>query len=74
MIKTIDFHGIKLEESINILEKEIDTIRVSGKTKEYHLIVGNGVIKSTFLEILKTHNIEHRIPMHNSGTIIAFID
>lgn len=74
MRKTIDFHGIKLEESINILEKEIDTTRLTGITREYHLIVGNGIIKNEFLNLLKNNDIEHRVLMHNRGTIVAFID
>ena len=73
MSDNIDFHGIKLEDAINQLEKIIDTVRLSNTEKEYHLIVGNGVIKNKFIEILKENKLEYSIPVYNTGTIIAFI-
>ena len=69
----IDFHGYSLDEAKTYLEKLINTHYLNKEIISYKLIVGHGIIKTHFLEMLKNYDCEAAIELGNTGVIIAHI-
>ena len=74
MIKKIDLHGYKLEEAIDLVEKEIGVIRMKAIESDLHIITGRGVIRVELLKYLKKHDIDHSFELGNDGAIIIRVD
>ena len=72
-MREIDFHGYSLEEAKSHLEQLINTHYINKEIISYKLIVGHGIIKKHFLEMLKEYDCEANIELGNTGSIIAHI-
>lgn len=73
MIKQ-DFHGISLLDAQIQLHKLIDKIRLKGIPEDVELIVGHGVIRNQFIDILKLYGLTPSIQLGNSGVIVCVIE
>jgi len=75
-IPTIDFHGKKLEEAVNMIHAIVNGTRNQDLPfGEFRLITGHGIIKREIIRILKDdYKIEAREELGNSGVIRAYIE
>ena len=74
MVKIIDLHGHKLEEGLELIEREIGRIRLSGIPSDLHVITGRGVIRVELKKYLERNDIDHNYEWGNDGAIIIRVD
>tara|TARA_B100000886_G_C20397140_1_gene480874 strand:- start:1234 stop:1458 length:225 start_codon:yes stop_codon:yes gene_type:complete len=74
MYKTIDLHGYKLKDAIDLVEREIGRIRMRGNEEDLHIITGRGIIRIELMNYLKIHHIDHDYELGNDGAIIIRVE
>ena len=73
-MKEIDLHGYTLEDALELVEREIGSIRLSGKEADLLIITGRGVIREELIKYLKVNDIDHNFKWGNDGAIFIRVD
>ena len=71
----IDFHGMTIEEALQLVDKTIDKVRVAGKELDYKFITGNGPLQLAILDKLKNeYGLQCGLQFCNHGVILVYIE
>jgi dsDNA-specific endonuclease/ATPase MutS2 len=71
---TVDFHYLRVEDALRVVESLINEARLERKMISCNLITGRGLIQTALMEMLKNeYELEPRIPFTNTGMIIVDI-
>jgi hypothetical protein len=70
----VDFHYVKVEDAIRIMESVINDARLNKKQTACYFITGRGKIQSALMDILKNeYDLEPRISLTNTGVVLVDI-
>lgn len=70
----VDFHYVKVEDAIRIVECIINDARLNKKQISCYLITGRGKIQKVLMEMLRNqYELEPNISVANTGVILVDI-
>ena len=73
-MKEIDLHGYSLEDALELVEREIGSIRLTGKEADLLIITGRGIIRGELIRYLTKNDIDHNYKWGNDGAIFIRVD
>tara|TARA_X000000950_G_C13598397_1_gene530324 strand:- start:142 stop:363 length:222 start_codon:yes stop_codon:yes gene_type:complete len=73
-MKKIDLHGYTLDDALELVEREIGSIRLTGEEADLLVITGRGVIRGELIKYLKLNDIDHNFKWGNDGAIFIRVD
>lgn len=74
-IKSVDFHGLTIEEAYEKVDKIVGQTRIARKALDYKFITGNGELQLALLQYLKdVYQIECGLQYSNHGVILVYVE
>ena len=71
---TIDLHGYKIKEAIDVFNGLLNMVRVKNETQIYHFITGQGPIQDNLIILAKEYDLECSKMISNPGILMVYFE